>query len=333
MSSNVFENNPQSTTTTSSSQCNISPAKSQTKTISSEHSVSEEDLNLAYEYCRQVSMKHAKTFYFGTKFLPKDKQNAVHAVYALCRYVDDIVDRAEDKLNRQTLNKEKIIQLIETWKSDLDACYNGAYINNPIMIAWHDTLSKYKIPKNLPFELIEGVCMDLQFKGFDTFEELYVYCYKVASVVGLMTSEIFGYKDEVALEYAIKLGVGMQLTNILRDVGEDIDRGRIYLPKEDFKTFNYTEEELKAHTINDNFLKFMQFQIQRARDYYDDAQKGIAMLSPDSRFAVAVSSTNYGQILNAIEKNNYNVFSTRAYVPFAKKLFNIPITWLRLKKI
>ncbi len=329
MPSKVLENNPQKI----SPQCNINPASSQSKPIKTDHPVSSEDVALAYEYCRQVSMKHAKTFYFGTKFLPKSKQNAVYAVYALCRYVDDLVDRAEDKLSRKTLTKEKIIALIETWKSDLDACYNGAYINNPIMIAWHDTLNQYKIPKNLPFELIEGVCMDLQFKGFETFDELYVYCYKVASVVGLMTSEIFGYKNKIALDYAIKLGVAMQLTNILRDVGEDIDRGRIYLPREDFKRFNYSEDDLKAHKVNGQFLDFMKFQIDRARTYYHESEIGIPMLEPDSRFAVAISSANYGQILDAIEKNNYNVFTKRAFVPFSKKLINVPMTWLRIKKV
>jgi phytoene synthase len=331
MSSKVLEK--QTPASPPNSQCNINPANSQSKSLSNNHPISKEDIDLAYEYCRQVSMKHAKTFYFGTKFLPKSKQNAVYAVYALCRYVDDLVDRAEDKLSRQRLTKEKIVELIETWKTDLEACYNGAYINNPIMIAWHDTLTQYNIPKNLPLELIEGVCMDLQFKGFETFDELYVYCYKVASVVGLMTSEIFGYKNQEALDYAIKLGIGMQLTNILRDVGEDIDRGRIYLPKEDFKRFNYTEEDLKAHTINDKFLEFMAFQIDRARKYYEESENGIPMLTPDSRFAVAISSTNYREILDAIEKNQYNIFTQRAYVPFTKKLLNMPKTWLRLKKI
>jgi len=290
------------------------------------------EVHESYEYCRVVSKRHAKTFYFATQFLPKSKRKSVYAVYALCRYVDDLVDRAEDKLSRQTLTKEKIIFLINKWKTDLEACYKGELINNPIMIAWLDTLKSYHIPMALPFELIEGVCMDLKFKSFETFDELYVYCYKVASVVGLMTSEIFGYKNKAALDYAIKLGIGMQLTNILRDVGEDSQRGRIYLPLEDLKKFNYTPEELKNGTINENFIKLMQFEIARARDFYAEADKGIPMLDRDSRMAVLVSRVNYSKILNYIEKNEYDVFSKRAFVPFSVKAITFPGIWLSAMK-
>ncbi|ACF12711.1 Squalene/phytoene synthase [Chloroherpeton thalassium ATCC 35110] len=268
-----------------------------------------EEVSESYEYCRAVSKRHAKTFYFATQFLPKSKRKSVYAVYALCRYVDDIVDRAEDKLSRQTLTKEKIVFLIDKWKTDLEACYRGELINNPIMIAWLDTLKKYQIPMELPFELIEGVCMDLKFKSFETFDELYIYCYKVASVVGLMTSEIFGYKNKEALDYAIKLGIAMQLTNILRDVGEDSQRGRIYLPLEDLARFNYSPEKLKQGTLDENFIKLMQFEIGRARDFYAEADKGIPMLDKDSRMAVLVSRVNYSKILTYIEKTSTTFFA------------------------
>ncbi|MBC8044544.1 MAG: phytoene/squalene synthase family protein [Rhizobacter sp.] len=285
----------------------------------------------AYQYCRDVSRRHAKTFYFATSFLPAEKRKAVHAVYALCRYVDDLIDQNEDKFSRKKLSRDKIIALVEQWKADLGTCYAGGSVSNPIMTAWLDTLTKYKIPMRLPLELIEGVCMDLKFVRYPSFEMLYTYCYKVASVVGLMTSEIFGYETETALPHAVDLGIAMQLTNILRDVGEDARKGRIYLPEEDFKTFGYTDDELKLGIINENFIRLMKFQIARARHYYAEADRGIAMLSPDSRLAVKISRVNYSKILDRIERNGYDVFTRRAYVPLPKKIISLPFVWLQLR--
>lgn len=287
----------------------------------------------SYEYCRSVAKKYAKTFYFATGFLPPEKRPPVYAVYALCRYVDDLVDRAEDKLSQQLITIDKVTALIDQSKLDLEACYNGEIIDNPIMLAWFDTLQTYHIPMHLPFELIEGVCMDLEFKSFETFDELYVYCYKVASIVGLMTSEIFGYSDKSALEYAIKLGIAMQLTNILRDIGEDAARGRLYLPLEDLRRFGYTENDLKQKVINKQFIDLMKFEIERARYYYNEADKGIPMLTPDSRMAVKLSRVNYSRILDYIERNNYDVFSKRAYVPLPQKLLSLPVSWFELKRL
>ncbi|NTW48365.1 MAG: squalene/phytoene synthase family protein [Chlorobiales bacterium] len=290
-------------------------------------------LHESYEYCRSVAKKYAKTFYFATGFLAPEKRPPVYAIYALCRYVDDLVDRAEDKISHQSLTKDKVTALIEQSKLDLEACYNGELIDNPIMLAWLDTLQNYHIPMHLPFELIEGVCMDLEFKSFETFDELYVYCYKVASIVGLMTSEIFGYSDKVALEYAIKLGIAMQLTNILRDIGEDAGTGRLYLPLEDLRRFGYSENDLKQKVINEQFIALMKFEIERARHYYDEADKGIPMLTRDSRMAVKLSRVNYSRILDYIERNNYDVFSKRAYVPLPQKLLSLPATWFELKRL
>lgn len=293
------------------------------------------DIDAAYEYCRLVSKKHAKTFYFSTSFLPVEKRRAVYAVYALCRYVDDLIDQDEDKFltdgSRKKLSRDGIIALVSKWQADLDACYNGRLIENPIMTAWHDALQKYRIPKNLPLELIEGVCMDLKQTRYDDFQTLYVYCYKVASVVGLMTAEIFGYRTPEALARAVDLGIAMQLTNILRDVGEDARKGRVYLPQEDLRAFGYSEAELMKGVINDNFIRLIKFQIERARHYYHEADKGIALLTPDSRLAVKVSRVNYSKILERIERNNYDVFTRRAYVPLPRKILSLPLVWLQLK--
>ncbi|NTV06197.1 MAG: phytoene/squalene synthase family protein [Chlorobiaceae bacterium] len=286
-------------------------------------------LENAYTYCRQISKVHAKTFYLASMFLPRKQQKPIFAIYALLRTVDDIVDLAEVKLTNGLITSEEIQRMLADWKSKLQACYAGKVDNDPIMMAWHDTLKSYSIPIALPLDLMDGVAMDIEFKPFETFDELYVYCYKVAAVVGLMTSEIFGYSDKKALEHAIELGIAMQLTNILRDVGEDVDRGRIYLPLEDLRRFNYSSEELMQKTINDNFINLMKFQIERARSYYRSSDKGIPMLEKQSRFGVAISSINYSNILTAIEKNNYDVFSKRAYRSFFQKISTIPYIWYK----
>lgn len=288
-------------------------------------------IEIAYSYCRQISRHHAKTFYLASMFLPARQQNPIFAIYALLRTVDDLVDTAESKLANGLITGEDIQRMLDDWKSRLKACYAGNVENDPIMTAWHDTLKSYTIPIELPLDLMDGVAMDIEFKPFETFDELYVYCYKVAAVVGLMTSEIFGYSDKQALQYAIDLGIAMQLTNILRDIGEDVDRGRIYLPLEDLRRFNYSHEELMKKTINSNFLSLMKFQIERARSYYRSSEKGIPMLEKQSRFAVCISSTNYGNILRAIEKNNYDVFSKRAYRSFYQKISTIPYVWYKTR--
>jgi phytoene synthase len=151
----------------------------------------------------------------------------------------------------------------------------------------------------------------------------------VASVVGLMTVEIFGYSDKKALQHAIDLGIAMQLINILRDIGEDVDRGRIYLPLEDLRRFDYSQEEFMNKTMNSRFIDLMKFQIERARRYYDSADLGIPMLERNSRLAVGISSRNYSDILKAIEENGYDVFSRRAYRSFYQKISTLPSIWLK----
>lgn len=286
-------------------------------------------LSNAYEFCRQIAKHHAKTFYLATLFLPKNQQNPIFAMYALLRTVDDLVDLAEDKLSNGQLTREQINQSIDEWKTRLRGCYAGECHNDPILMAWQDTLRSFHVPIELPLDLIDGVAMDIDFKTFETFDDLYVYCYKVASVVGLMTAEIFGYSDRKALQHAIDLGIAMQLTNILRDVGEDVDRGRIYLPLEDLRRFGYGTDDFMKKRMNDRFVDLMKFQIDRARRYYESSELGIPMLQKNARFAVGISSRNYADILKAIEKNGYDVFSQRAYRSFYQKISTIPAIWLK----
>lgn len=288
----------------------------------------------AYEHCRNVTFHHAKTFYFASLFLQKEKRKACYAVYAFCRYVDDLVDNAP----KESLIDDTI-QLVEKWRKAIRSVYDGDARDtldkstSLVMKAWADTLSQYAIPSHLPEELIEGVLMDTYLDRFDTFDELYTYCYKVASVVGLMTSEIFQYSHSDALPHAIDLGIAMQLTNICRDIAEDADRGRIYLPKEELIAFNVTEEDILHKQCTPAFQALMKFQVERANAYYDSADKGIPYLDRDSRLTVQLMSTNYRRILNKLQSMEYNPYPKRAHLTFSEKLLAVPRAYIQTKQM
>lgn len=293
----------------------------------STHSFDQSLIDLSLQHCKNVTYKYAKTFYFASYFLSKEKRDACYAVYAFCRYVDDLVDSFEQNDQNQSFNTAST-KLLEEWQKELENVYSGTPSTNEIMIGWMWVLERYHISMDLPKELIEGVLMDTYLTSFDTFEDLYTYCYKVASVVGLMTSEIFRYSDKIALDYAIDLGIAMQLTNILRDIGEDLDRGRIYIPQQELQQFGVTTEDLKKKVVTEQFENLMKFQIDRARKYYASANKGIPLLEKDSRTTVRLMSVNYSRILDRIEKNNYDVFSKRASLSFVEKALAVPRAFL-----
>ncbi len=281
-------------------------------------------LTISYEYCRNISSMHAKTFYFASRFLPPEKKNACYAIYAFCRYIDDLVDKNLMRSLSSEESLEKLSEAVDEWRQHLQALYNGEFIDHPIMIALKDTISRFGIPENLPNELIDGVNMDMSKTRYENFEDLKVYCYKVASVVGLMTTYVFGFEDENTFSYAVDLGIAMQMTNILRDVKEDAMGGRIYLPKEEMEQFGYSEEDLMKFTLNKNFRELMHYQISRATEYYNTADEGIRMLDRDSRVTVGLMSRNYRKILEIIKENDFNVFARRAYVPVYRKLADVP---------
>ncbi len=288
--------------------------------------MNDETIQHAYTHCRRVTLKHAKTFYFASLFLPIAKRNACYAVYAFCRYVDDLIDNSVTQTG--TEDRTALACVIEQWQSQLDMVYAGATVTTPVMTAWADTLRRFSIERTLPDELIAGVMTDLRDSvRFDTFDQLYDYCYKVAAVVGLMTSAIFGLRDQSARAHAVDLGIAMQLTNILRDINEDFRNNRIYIPREDLDRFGVDERCIGSRTVNPAFRRMMQFQIARAHEYYNSADVGIGMLEPDSRLTVKLMSHNYRRILNVIERNGYDVFSQRASVPLHRKLLTVPTLW------
>lgn len=288
-------------------------------------------LKSAYRHCRNITRFYAKTFYLATRFLPNQKQRSIFAIYGLCRYIDNLVDETEDLSTNTDLTLIEVDRKLNEVRDKLEIIYRGGEVDDSILTAFADTLKKYHIPEELPFELMEGVRMDLVKNRFDTFEEIYEYSYKVASVVGLMTSRVFGYTDDTALDYAVDLGIAMQLTNILRDVGEDLERDRIYVPQEDLIRFGVSEADLFAGEMSQNFIEMMQFQIARAREYYNRADIGVKMLARDSRLPVYLARYNYAKILDKIEENGYNVFKQRAYLTGMQKLSILPKILLELR--
>lgn len=281
-------------------------------------------LRFAYAHCRSITRKHAKTFYMATRFLPYQKQRGIFAIYALCRTLDDIVDENDERPYQQRRSKAEIIDELEHFRVQLVSAYRGAKQKNSVLIAFADVLNRYNISFEHPLTLLNGVKMDLAKNRYETFDELYEYSYKVASVVGLMTAEIFGYNDPKAMNHAVDLGIAMQLTNILRDVGEDLERNRIYIPKEDLDQFGVTEEEMFKKNVSNKFIELMKYQIERARHYYKEAEKGIPMLNKDSRLPVLLARENYSRILDKIEENNYQVFNQRAYLNSTEKISILP---------
>lgn len=293
------------------------------------------EIEAAYKYCERVTRRHAKSFYFAARFLPPHKQRAVFPIYAFCRHVDDEIDEIGS-----AGDEAKAVETVGKWKRQLENLYAGREKNESVsqssklvFAAWRDLLKTYRIPQNLPLELIEGVLMDTYKKRYENFEELYLYCYRVASTVGLMSSEILGYRDEKALDFAEALGVGMQLTNILRDVKEDAAMGRIYLPRDELEKFGVSERQIFENRFDENFGSMMKFQIERARAFYLEGEKGIALLERDSRFTVLLASRIYGQILDEIEKQNYDVFARRARTTKRQKILSIPRIWAEARKL
>ena len=293
--------------------------------------INDAKLKTAYSHCRAIIRYYAKTFYMATRFLPNEKQRSIFAIYGLCRYLDNLVDETVDLMYGKDIDISEIDEKLDQFSANLQGVYNGRENKDPILTAFSDTLKKYHIPIELPFELMEGVRSDLVKNRYQSFKELYDYSYKVASVVGLMTSRVFGYSDETALEYAIDLGIAMQLTNILRDIGEDLDRNRIYIPQDELEMFNITETELFNGYKGENFIELMKFQIKRARNYYLSADIGIKMLDRDSRLPVYLARYNYSRILDKIEANEYNVFNERAYLNKIEKFSILPKIFIEMR--
>jgi len=262
------------------------------------------DLEASYRFCRQIARTRARNFYYSFLLLPRDQRDAMCAIYAFMRYCDDI---SEAEGASRTA--------IERWRQDLDRALSGQYPDNPLWPAFHDTVQRYKIPCHYFHEMIDGVSGDLEPRRIQTFDELYRYCYQVASVVGLTIIHIFGFESADALKLAEKCGIAFQLTNILRDVREDCANGRVYIPEEDIARFG---ADLAKH--DDRFVALMSFEAQRARDYYDQSRPLLSLVAPRSRASLWALIEIYRRLLNRIERSNYDVLIKRIRVPTWEKL-------------
>lgn len=272
-------------------------------------------MHCTYEECKDYTRNFAKSFYFSSFLLPKAKRAAAYAVYTFCRYADNIVDAGNSP------SVENIYSKFSELNSFLDEVYSPAHGEVIKNSAFAHTVLKYKIPRKYFNDLIEGVCMDTEHSRYNTFAELENYCYKVASVVGLIMTEIFGYSHKAALPYAVYLGKAMQLTNILRDIKEDYQMNRIYIPSEELRWFEYKEDDIKNGNMNENFAMMMRYNIDRARAYYELSTHGFPYLTNDgSRTTVVLMYKIYSSILNEIEAYGYDVFSGRRFVSTAEKL-------------
>lgn len=280
-------------------------------------------LSNAYQYCANVTKNNSRTFYMASALLPPDKRQAARALYAFSRITDDIVDR---NIN---LPASQVLVELNHWR--MVALHAQPARDDRVPLAWADARKRYIIPLAYAEQLIHGIGLDLIQTRYDTFADLTTYCYGVACTVGLMAMHITGFVGEEALPYAIRLGVALQLTNILRDVGEDWEAGRLYLPLEELHAFGLKESDI-ANRVNDSRWKsFMQFQIKRNRALYQQALPGIALLDPDGRFAIQASGELYQGILDDIEAHDYDVFHHRAHLSTLEKLSRLPAIWWRAR--
>jgi 15-cis-phytoene synthase len=269
-----------------------------------------------FQHARALTRRYARTFYFASHALPAAKRDAAYAVYAFCR----IADNATDIHREDTEQIPDAARQIDRLRSELADVYADGDVPTR-WIALRETVRRYRIPREYFVELLNGVEMDLTPRRFVTFADLEVYCYRVASVVGLIMTHIFGASSPEALRRAAQLGTAMQLTNILRDIGEDHRMGRIYLPQDELRTFGITEEMIGTGQVAPAIVPFLRFQIDRARTLYAEAERGIPLIPDDgSRFSTRMMSALYARILDAIEENAYDVFSRRAHVPLQTKL-------------
>eukprot|EP00466_Bigelowiella_natans_P010922 jgi/Bigna1/92611/estExt_fgenesh1_pm.C_400009 len=280
-----------------------------------------DQLDKAYGVAEAITDEYAKTFSLGLRLMETEKQKAVWAIYVWCRRTDELVDGSiASHITPTTLNK---------WEERLDKIFEG-YAFDALDATLADTAAKFPIGKQGFKDMIEGMRMDLYKSRYQNFEELKEYCYRVAGTVGLMTTPVMGISkdstmsDTEVLNSAVALGIALQLTNILRDVGEDAQqRDRIYLPLDELAEFGLTEADILSGKVDDRWRDFMKFQIKRAREYFAIAKN--ASLDPSVRWAVWGAGMVYGEILDAIEKNDYDNLNRRAYVPRWRKFQLLPV--------
>lgn len=265
----------------------------------------------AAEFCSTLTRRSRSNFYYAFLCLPKAQREAIYAVYAFCRTVDDIVDLGSDpSVQRKELDR---------WRQEIARCYEGG-AQDPVARRLAQVVRAFSVPRDALEEIIAGVEMDLDRTTYETFEDLYPYCYRVAGAVGLCSIEIFGYTDPRAREYAVDLGIALQMTNILRDLRSDLERGRIYLPQEDLRRFGVSPEALRHGRYTDQFVELMRFEAGRAREFYRRAWAAFPRADAKRLIAAVIMGRIYYALLDAIEARGFQVFGSRVTVPVSRKV-------------
>ncbi|CAH9138939.1 unnamed protein product [Cuscuta epithymum] len=283
-------------------------------------------LSEAYDRCGEICAEYAKTFYLGTLLMTPERRRAIWAIYVWCRRTDELVDGP---------NASHITpSALDRWEDRLEDVFKGRPFDM-LDSALSDTVSRFAVDIQPFRDMIEGMRMDLHKSRYNNFDELYLYCYYVAGTVGLMSVPIMGIAPESkattesVYNAALALGIANQLTNILRDVGEDAKRGRVYLPQDELAQAGLCDDDIFVGKVTDKWRSFMKKQIQRARKFFDEAERGVTDLSSASRWPVWASLLLYRKILDEIEANDYNNFTRRAYVSKPKKLLSLPIAYAK----
>ena len=274
------------------------------------------DCRAAYQFCDRMIRANSRTFHLASGLLPRHQRRPVRALYAFCRATDDLIDQARDPAD--------VPALLASWRERLAA---PPTVYDPIPLAWADAKARHRVPGGYEAQLIDGIARDLCQRRYATFAELAEYCYGVASTVGLMVMHIIRFRDDAAVAFAVKLGVALQLTNILRDVGADWQNGRLYLPLDELARFGLGEADVARGRVDERWRAFMRFQIARARRLYEEAVPGIALLDPQGRLAIMAAADLYRAILTDIEAHDYDVFHRRARVSALGKLARLPHIW------
>jgi len=272
------------------------------------------------QYCQNKTAESGSSFYYSFIFLSHERRRAITALYAFCREVDDVVDECSDENVARTT--------LAWWRSQVAAIYAGTP-QHPVAQALVPIVKQFKLPQEHLFEIIDGMEMDLNQHQYADFKSLQLYCYRVASVVGLLAAEIFGYSDRKTLKYAHDLGIALQLTNIIRDVGEDARRGRIYLPQDEMAQFGVHTSDILNARESDNFNKLMQFQVERARHFYDIALSELPAVDRKAQRTGLIMATIYRATLEEVVHTGCHVLRERVSLPPLRKLWLAFITWLK----
>ena len=270
---------------------------------------------------KEIAKKSKSSFYYAFNLLPAEKRDAMNTVYAFCRETDDIVDEGNEPVE---LKYEKLHKWHLELEKALSCCSEYPHLNKLGAI-----INKFNIPYEPFFELIKGMEMDLQTQRYLSFEDLKLYCYRVASTVGLMCIEIFGYKHVSTKEFAVNLGIALQLTNILRDIKKDSQIGRIYLPKEDLEKFNYNEQDIINNVYNQNFVDLMKFEVARAKQYFVNANESLNKEDIGNMFAARAMQHIYSKLLDKIIDADYNIYAKNIRVNKFEKLVIALGVWIK----